>query len=192
MSDAYKSLPNLSGETAASQEQTRGADPSRFYPSPGSGGIDPLVARVLNVPRCRVRDTGTGSVWNTGGFTNTIFDKADIDTDHMWNGVGQIHFHTPGDYMVGATIYCAFSASAVIWQMEIRKNSVTPVSAAACSPSSNYEIMSCSTPYTFKAGDYVELAVFQNTGAGVNATVIAEYAPSMWAVFCGSQGGDAQ
>lgn len=185
----YSHLPDLTG-SAGRVEDSRDGDPSRFFPSARGGDVSPVTGRILNVPRCRVIDSGTGSVWLTGTFTNTIFDSAAYDTDGMWNGVGQVKIRTRGVYLVTANIYCAVSAAAVIWQMEIRKNSGAAIAMSACSPSSNYQVMNATTCYAFEPGDYLELAVFQNTGSNVNATVIADVAPVMCVTFMSSIGSD--
>lgn len=82
VSDPYAKIPNLSGITAASQEQSRGGDPSRFFAPVGGG--DSVTSRIWNVPRACVYRVAAGNI--AASTTSAItWDTLAWDNVGMWD-----------------------------------------------------------------------------------------------------------
>lgn len=106
--DPWSAIPNLSGQEASALEQTRTGDPSRFFASPRGGEVDAVTGRILNVPHVRLTRDAALSV-ASATLTAIGWDSALDDNDHMYKGpgLGEVHFRTPGLWLVSAQIYYA-------------------------------------------------------------------------------------
>lgn len=99
--EAWDHIPNLSGVKSDQLEDTRGGDPSRFYPSVRGGDVDAVTGRILDIPRASVFLNAGGSLANST-VTLVSWDSEEYDSDGMWSPLapGRLTARTPGNYRV--------------------------------------------------------------------------------------------
>lgn len=171
-SDPYQKIPNLTGYEATRLEDTRGADPSRFFASPGRGVVDAVTGRILNVPHAAAYRLATHNIPTGGASTPVQMDTIDGDPDHMIDLssatlASRFTCHTPGIYVFAASILWPAPASVTFRQMNILKNGAIwdntiqyPNTAGAHSQHLEGQIK-------LLTGDYVEIGAAQNTGGTI-------------------------
>lgn len=113
------------------------------------------------------------------------FDTKIFDTDIMYdtNRVTRININTAGRYLVGGEVRWD-SNSAGYRLAYIRKNGSVVIVAdqiQAVTEASTVTIQNLSTLYNFVRGDYIELVVQHNMGAGLRVTPVTEHNPIFWA-----------
>ena len=148
------------------------------------------IERVYDPPACRVFNN-TGPSITTGGTEKVLtFTAERYDTDGMWTPAApsRITFNTRGLYAVTAQmIYSPNTAGDRI--VSVRLNGTTWIvyeTQRARTGAAGPHILECSTQYLFSAGDYVEMMVFQDSGATLTATAFQQTAPEMMAAYLGS------
>lgn len=191
-SDPWSKIPNLSGTRAPELEDTRSGDPSRFFPSVRGGNVDAVTGRVLNVPRCYVRQ-GTIQNINNSAVTGITFDNPGsvldppYDSDNMFSATlnTRVTIRTPGIYDVKWFV-CWATNSAGLRQGWIAKNGgagfrwaydlKVPTAAAITT-------QSCSQHMMLNIGDYLELIVFQDSAAGAGFITTSLNTGVNWAAW---------
>jgi len=111
MSDPWRTLPNLSGQTAPEAEGTREADQARMYPSVRGGVQDAITRRILDVPRVRAYNS-VGEAGHGPGFAFVGMNGTEWDTDHMWQGGPYLTCVSPGCYGLLAAVKFSGGAAA--------------------------------------------------------------------------------
>ena len=112
--------------------------------------------------------------------TALTFDSERWDTDTMHSTVsntGRLTATTAGQYVISANI--GFAANATGYRYcTIRLNGVTPIAShAAVGFSNDTNYFNLSTTYNLAATDYVDIVVFQNSGAALNVTSAPNASP---------------
>lgn len=137
----------------------------------------------LTIPQCRVNDDSTQSI-NNASTTAINFDNEDFDTDTMHDtstNNTRITFTTAGKYLIGACIGFAGHATGYR-QISIRQDgSATLAYHAYIGLVATTLYMNIITIAEFSAAEYVELMVYQNSGAGLNTARDAGSNPVFWA-----------
>ncbi len=151
------------------------------------------VQQALNFapPACRIYDTSAASI-TTGGVEKVLtFNSERFDTDNMHSTVSntnRITFNTAGLYVMTAqTIYSPNVNGDRV--LAIRLNGTTYIAyetQRARSGGAGSHIMTCTTIYKMAQGDYVEMLVFQDSGATLTATSFQNTGPEMSAVWIGT------
>lgn len=126
----------------------------------------------------------------TGAVTALSFNSVRYDTDVMWVGtlLTRLTIRTAGKYEVGGSVEWANAAGA-IRILDIRLNGVTILARQSVPPIGGGLIteMSVSTIYDLVVGDYLELTVFQDSGAPLNINSVGNYSPEFWCHRLGDQ-----
>lgn len=130
------------------------------------------ISFLANPPTCRVYNNAAISIPNVT-TTPLTFNSERFDTDSMHSMVsntGRITFNTAGVYVVTANI--SWAASAVGFRItNIRLNGATVLaSTSSVVRSDGFLDVPCPTIYKFAVGDYIEVTVFQNSGAALNVS----------------------
>lgn len=124
-------------------------------------------------------------------LTAVTFDRVVTGNESFYNSStpSRISFSSPGTYLVGATVQWTTNGTGYR-QMHIARNGDTTnriVHSLVTSSSSGSVTNNASGIYTFSAGDYIELYVYQNSGGALNAQTSfprgpnsVEY-PNFWA-----------
>jgi len=143
-----------------------------------------------NVPACRVYSSVGQGIPN-GVATPLTFDSERFDTDNIHDVVTnntRLTCKTAGKYLVFGNVNYAYSAtgrrlllpringSAYITDVELNGASSTSAGSLA---------MAFSTVWDFVVGDYVELCVYQDSGAGLNVLASPNYSPEFGMSYFG-------
>lgn len=207
-SDAWRDIPNLSGATAQDSERSRIGDPSRFFPSVGSGQVDPLTGRVLKVPRVSVFVNSGGVVANST-VQLVPWDSEEYDSEGMWylTAPGRLTARTPGQYRVGAWWTWAVNPTGQRGMLIRRTRAGTGIQTsypgagvlgeggdvtAVGAGLRTYQSMEFDIE--LEAGDYVECFVTQFSGAPLAwvAATVTDRPNGFQAVLTSTFGSDAQ
>ena len=144
------------------------------------------ITFLAHPPRVRVYNSANISIPNSA-LTALTFNSERFDTDTMHStaaNTGRITFTTAGGYDVGCGV--SFAANATGQRdVGIRLNGVTLIAydARPAAPATVGTIFAFSTFYEFAAGDYIEVVVFQNSGAALNVTASGNISPEFWAAL---------
>lgn len=148
-----------------------------------------IRASDVTVHGCRLSRTGNLNVPNTTDtfipFDEEVFDHGGLHN----NGVNpsRITFVQDGVYVVGGGVQMSSSASYTVVSLEIRLNGSSDIvyDRIPGTSTSAGQLMSTSTVYEFSAGDYIELVVFQSSGAARTLELAGEYSPHFYATRIG-------
>lgn len=120
---------------------------------------------------CRVTHS-LDQVIGTGAFTKVAFNTESYDTDTMHDNSTnntRITFTTAGKYAVGAHIMGETIAAGVLWDCWIKLNDTTYIAGVRGVGGSGARThIDTIGEYNFAANDYIEVAVFQNSGSNKN------------------------
>lgn len=190
-SDPYAKLPNLTGQTAPGLDQTRGADPQRVYPPAAGGVIDPIVGRVLDVPRVALMRRATLTVPDSTAV-DIPWDTVEYDTDGMFSFTNQVIItaKTPGLYMVCASIGYGASGAGVR-ELYFRRNGIGSYGPMLNGP--NVYTSTCAL-IPLNAGDTVDVVTVQSSGLplGTTAYVLPDHLTALQACLVSTFGSDNQ
>lgn len=124
--------------------------------------------------------------------TAITFDTERWDTDSFHEGVTnptRLTIPYTGYYVFGAGLEWATAATASRREIFIRMNGTTRLVddevGVAVGNTANPR-MNCASYYSFTAGDYIEMMVFQNSGGALNANASVNYSPEFWIVYVGT------
>lgn len=190
--DAWAGIPNLSGQTAAQGEDTRTADPSRFYPPLRGGVIDPVTGRILDVPYCKVYNSvglaGFGPGSSYIGY-NVVVD----DNDKMATGSPLLTCRTPGLYAIKGMIWWNNPVfTQWLWLRVIVNGNVVTAPINITTQGINAAFSTAQEGSGFwkaKVGDTIGLYAYTNAACDILG---GEYALYMEACFVKSYGSDNQ
>ncbi|MBA7675386.1 hypothetical protein ES703_83619 [subsurface metagenome] len=121
--------------------------------------------------------------------TTVIFDMEDHDNDTMWEGVtnpDRITINTEGIYIILGQVQWA--ASAAGYRGELLWHSVAGWIAQTHTQQADFDDLwrgNVATTWYCEVGDYLELRIFQNTGAPLDAIGSAKQSPVLEAVRAG-------
>lgn len=163
-------------------------NPTAGLVAPASWGdaVRDAVVYLSSPPRVRVYNSANISIPN-GTLTALTFNSERFDSDTMHStaaNTGRITFTTAGGYDVGCGV--AFAANATGQRdCSIRLNGTTPIAydARAAAPATVDTVFCISTFYEFAAGDFIEVYVFQNSGAALNVRASGNISPEFWAAL---------
>lgn len=191
MSDPYKDLPNLSGVTAATLEESRGGDPSRFFSQIGTG--DSVTDRILSVHRSSVYTTVGVSIANAT-ITYIDWNTVDYDPYGMWDPAhpSRLYAKTSALFLFTADMVWPTTAGGYRRQwFQWTSNGVARQRGYQQIPDAGGSgaIVNSMWPIPMNAGDYVELGVLQTSGSpltygaateidrgnGMTATVVSTF-----------------
>lgn len=133
---------------------------------------------------CRLTDSANQSIANAT-FTPLTFDTERYDSDAMHDGANptRITINKAGRYLVGGS--ANFDANAVGTRFcGIRLNGgsfIAVITVPAVVSALTGTAQSISTVWSFAAGDYVELVLWQNSGVALDALKAADYSPEFFA-----------
>ena len=173
--DPYHDLPNLTGQQASALDETRGADPQRFFPSLRGGTTDAITGRILDVPRASVYRSTNQSIPNNVQ-TTIVWDVMEYDTDGMWNPATPTRLtgRAPGVYLFAAGgLWVASGAINDRQLLLVKTNAVTTATTSypqslINSIAANFTGHATAWPIWLNAGDFVEVRVTQISGAALN------------------------
>lgn len=148
----------------------------------GTNGSSTELNDCFNPPCARVRWAGVPQVIPTGASTALTFDT------ETWD-VGSCH-----DNAVNNTRITCPAAGAGLWifeggaeiaaaaagrrELSLRINNALFIASIRVPPTAGDTTrLAISSEYRMAAGDYVELVIFQNSGAGLAITVADAYSP---------------
>ena len=137
---------------------------------------------------CRVFHNAAQSIANNT-VTALAFNSERFDTDGMHDNAvnnSRITFVTAGTYLVSLSV--SFATNAVGQRIYgIRLNGATTICQDIhAAVSTNQDRTTVSTLYAFSAGDYVEAAVFQDSGAALNMESTGNLSPEFMAIRLGA------
>lgn len=129
---------------------------------------------------CRAFNTANINIPNNA-VTALTFDSERFDPFSMFALTGsKITIVRSGRYNIGGCIQFA-AAAAGYREMNIRLNGATNLVASNRLPVVAVDDkLNVACDYEFLAGDYIELTVFQNSGAGLNVIAAGNYSPEFW------------
>lgn len=117
---------------------------------------------------CRVYRSSNYTI-SSGVATVLPFNAENYDTAAMHDlavNTSRITFAKPGKYLVGASGQIASSGTTGYRMMRILLNGGGAIATDKKVPISGETIaLNCSTPYSFAAGDYIDLEFYQNSGS---------------------------
>jgi hypothetical protein len=134
------------------------------------------------IPAVRAYKTATQSI-GTGSSTLLTFDAEYFDTDGIHDLVtntGRLTCKTAGKYRISAN-YSWTGAVGAIRQSSIKLNGATSIGQDDRPPAlgGNLTSISVTTTYQLAVNDYVELWVYQDSGAAINLQIAAVPPPSL-------------
>lgn len=137
------------------------------------------VAALAIVPRARAYATSTQSIADLT-YTALALDAERWDTDTCHDAAvnnSRLTCRTAGLYYISAQAGFATNATGQR-QVAIRLNGATFIAfAAQQAPTTGGTLFNVGTQYALAVNDYVELVVWQNSGAALLTNVGANYAP---------------
>ena len=144
------------------------------------------ISFLANKPRVRVYNSAAISIPHDTA-TALTFNSERFDTDTMHStavNTGRITFTTAGTYLVGATLQFADNATGNR-QVAIRLNGSTllDVRTFPAYSTGGGSMLGTATLYAFSAGDYVEVRVYQNSGAALDVVASGNHSPEFWAIL---------
>lgn len=94
---------------------------------------------------------------------------------------------TAGIYLIGGSCSLDGNASQAQRRAEILLNGATTIGMGHELPgtSANTMAVSVETVYSLAVNDYVELRLYQESGASLNCMTLANYSPQLWMFFIG-------
>lgn len=131
-------------------------------------------ARVYNNANISILDlTATALTFNSERDDVGDFHSTSVNT-------GRLTIPIAGTYLVGCTV--SFASSAVgLRAANIRLNGTTNiVGDTRPAVTGTVTTIAISTDYTFAAGDYIEVVVFQNSGGALNVEFSGNFSPEFW------------
>jgi len=131
---------------------------------------------------CRVYKSAVQSIPDS---TNTAiqFNTVRYDTDGMFDSVTntRITFKAAGKYSIGGCIeFAAIGPGATLKFVQILLNGTTILAKNNIDNAGTFA-STLSTEYIFAQNDYIELIVWQNSGAALNLNASLNYSPEFWA-----------
>lgn len=149
-------------------------------PMRGGGAGLPFVG-------CRLWRDEDLNIANTT-WTYIPFNTVHIDTDGMANlgaNPTRISIRTAGVYQVGCVIQWETDGGGYR-RATIRLNRLSYVDRDNRTPPPGVATVNhCINLYEFEVGDYIEVRVYQNSGAVIAQDGIVQYTPVFWAVRVG-------
>lgn len=143
----------------------------------GGGGV---------IPSARVYNNASISIPNNT-VTALTFNSERWDTDNIHStttNTGRLTCVTAGIYHIYGTVQFAGNATG-IRSLIIRLNGTTYLASNLSIASSAINEIAISTGYSLSATDYVELLVYQNSGAARNVNSVGNYSPEFGMTYLG-------
>lgn len=163
---------------------TRFRPSSNAIPNTGEGGGSSVITGTT--PQCRVYNSANITIPNNA-LTALTFNSERYDTGAMHStavNTGRITIVTAGKYLVGACVqFDATTATAL--QCRIRLNGTTVITMVTDDggTGADQKRLNPSCVYDFSAGDYIEVVVYQNSGANLNVSTFENASPEFWATL---------
>lgn len=128
------------------------------------------------------------------GLVDVTFDQVSTNTHTMWASGNPTRLTVPtgwgGDWLIGATVLWANSASGTFRNLELWINNALIIGADIVPVSSSGFVgQSLVMPFGGVAGDYYTLRVSQDTGGSLNVTPNGYAGTVFWATFLGNGNG---
>lgn len=140
---------------------------------PARGNQTRYIDRILSLPRARVY-RNAGLVIATGTDTLITWDVLDYDTDGMWDAANPTRLYCRTAGLFGVNGWCqwpAVGAGGVLRQMRLRVNGGakfdSPITYTRDPGDASPVTNTVSISFPLVAGDYLEMLVNQNNGAGL-------------------------
>ena len=129
---------------------------------------------------CRVYHNANQSIANNTFPIVLAFNSENYDTDAMHDTVtnnSRITIKTAGKYIISA--YCTWTSNPTgIRYIAVRLNGTTTIVAGSCP--GVISLTQCATEYDLAVNDYLEFAVYQNSGGPLNVLAGTD-SPQFWA-----------
>ncbi len=128
------------------------------------GGI--TAAKIAALPKCRVYNDSPQSVpSNTGGYPSLAFNNARYDTDNIFSpSNSRLVCNTPGVYRVYANVQIGSSSTGSARDCGIMLNGTQIIVYSRGTPQGGLGIINISADYALKAGDYLQVVMYQDSG----------------------------
>lgn len=139
---------------------------------------------LVSVPTVRVKRNSTSTI-PTAAWTAISFAAEVFDTDNMWvsGSSTRITFNTAGKYIVGAFYSLLNNTSGGPTRAWSLRTNGANYYARKDYAASTFEIRDGTTDLiSVAAADYMELVVYQDSGANMTAGYLTDSAPIMYAV----------
>lgn len=140
---------------------------------------------LANPPTCRVFNSAAISIPN-GASTVLTFNSEHFDTDTMHSTAtdpSRITITTAGRYMFDGNVSFAANATGTRGIL-FRVNGTTTIkSMFVLAASTGTDLSLSGGPFALAAGAYVEMLVFQNSGAALNVEAVGSYSPEFAALW---------
>jgi hypothetical protein len=136
-------------------------------------------------PQCKVAHSVNQAV-PTGVWTSLAFDTETNDPQNMHDPVtlnSRITIPVTGSYLFGGTIAFDVGAAGTVRGVDIYLvNVVIPIARLIIPTLANAELTVVGFLPNIANGNVLELRAYQDSGAPLNAVVVAGYAPRFWCV----------
>ena len=162
-------------------------DPATGQVAPAAWGdtVNQDLNALATPPSCRVYNTANLSIPNAASSALT-FNAERYDSDSMHSTVSntnRITCVTAGLYRITANLYLASNATG-FREAILRVNGVTQIARDnKMALTGTVTALNPTTEWRLAAGDYVEVLVFQNSGAALNVVAGASETPEFSAVW---------
>lgn len=161
---------------------------------------------AAKIPNQGLTSAELGMVYSTHVFNSTVtsipngavtyvnFDSERFDTDGMHSisaDTGRITFVNTGIYAIGANIGLVAGTGRRI--VDIMLNGTKELVRIDMTPSGGEFTVSPTTVYSFTAGDYIQVRIYQASGGALNtfastASGTAQWGMEFWAYYIGTTG----
>lgn len=148
-----------------------------------------MIPSGLFVPSARVYHNAAQSIANTTG-TSLAFNSERDDSDTIHDTVtnnSRLTCRTAGKYLIHASAEFAVSAVGAVRALNLQLNGATLIATQYVTPIGGGlpTALSCSTAYRLAVNDYVEAAVYQDSGGALNVNSAGNYSPEFGMVRVG-------
>jgi hypothetical protein len=133
---------------------------------------------------CSITSSVAISVVNNLFGQLLVFNTVRFDTDTMFSlgSPTMITINTPGKYLIGGAVHWQSNVTGMR-QLSIFKNGTTPlVNSAHPTTATLNPMQNVTTLVELIAGDFLELFVYQNSGAALDVNSLADHSPNFWAI----------